>query len=78
MESWEDFRKFREIWLSRETPIAGVITSITFVLAKAESEKKLKKIREMLASLEYLLYFCRRESRNQCFEVRKLRGCRLD
>lgn len=54
MESWEDFRKFREIWLSRETPIAGVITSITFVLAKAESEKKLKKIREMLASLEYL------------------------
>lgn len=54
MESWEDFRKFREIWLSRETPIAGVITSITFVFAKAESEKKLKKIREMLASLEYL------------------------
>ncbi len=48
------FEKFREIWLSRETPIAGVITSITFVLAKAESEKKLKKIREMLASLEYL------------------------
>ena len=54
MESWGIFEKFREIWLSRETPIAGVITSITFVLAKAESEKKLKKIREMLASLEYL------------------------